>query len=282
MKDLQDLREPLRNRTNIKETIWTIARLLSERKAFWTIRRHSLGSPNHLSRLFPDARHDPPLSLFLRATVRAFPAIAHEGQYTTSLGIDPMLAMGAGIPCLIVSIICFAYYSQPGHIWQSCVAITILAAIGMPLALLYDHEGVAFVSYITGSPNESFYWQLEDGACCSACWIRTQKSILSSQRPKVTGMKWQIPSFRETSLFIYRRNMGTCMLLFSRPSHPPSVSPVKIPLTRSFCRLSYSSVATAGHEMLSSGLCSRLSRLSATIEVGITDQLKDQMPVVLL
>lgn len=146
LKDL--ISELIRRKTDRQAIVGTLELAISERKKFWMIRRHSVAAPageafrKHLECLFHEDQ-----STTLPLLVRLFSAAGVE-QSTASLGTDPMLAMGAGIACLLISVICFVAYSQPRKVALACVSITVIVASSMMCGLFIHYDGMFSAFYL--------------------------------------------------------------------------------------------------------------------------------------
>jgi hypothetical protein len=116
---------------------------ISARKKFWVSRRHLCNPDVHkalYAHLEPLFRHDKPTILPL--LFRLFSILGEP--HAATLGTDPMIAMGGGIGCLLMSVFCFAAYSQHRSVLYACVAITVIMTSTMMSGLLIHHEGMIF------------------------------------------------------------------------------------------------------------------------------------------
>ena len=132
-QDFEDIVDGLLKRVEeegdaaLQEVSDTLQAENSERKKFWTDRRFS-----------EFAWHNEPLHRHLEPLFgpRLFPILSpiqrfiHQpGPTHSEIGEPPMLAMGAGMMCLLISVICFAAYSQRRPVWVICIVVTFLASL---------------------------------------------------------------------------------------------------------------------------------------------------------
>ena len=136
---------------------------LSERKKFWMIRRHLLDTGinkplgDHLDHLFPEepAQFQALLQFANYMGFEPFRAIP-------VLGVDPTLAMGGGIMCLLMSVILFAVDSQHKSVWLACVSITVIVVSSMICSILVHNECESLVIFaLQHTKMSSFVWIVE-------------------------------------------------------------------------------------------------------------------------
>jgi hypothetical protein len=140
LKDM--ISELIGKKTDKEGVVGTLELAISGRKKFWMIRRHSVAAPvgeafrKHIEGLFHEDQ-----STTLPRLVRLFSTAGVE-QSTASLGTDPMIAMGAGIVCLLISVVCFAAYSQRRSVSLACVSITVIVSSSMLCGLFIHYDGM--------------------------------------------------------------------------------------------------------------------------------------------
>jgi hypothetical protein len=113
---------------------------VTKRQKFWTIRRYSVDAlrdaslRKHIQSLF---RHQPDKTLdSLFKWCSRKPRALEVSNPTCALGLDPVFAIGAGSFCLLVSVLFFAYDTQPLPIFLACVAITSAVVVSMVVSSL--------------------------------------------------------------------------------------------------------------------------------------------------
>jgi len=112
---------------------------LSNRQKFWSVRRYFVRDNEplneHLGNLFGD---------------EPIPFVVWLGQLSVldsrtnipMLGADPVLSIGAGTVCLLISVLLLAASSQPLSTWVSCVVITLLKTISMVTSMFTLGRGL--------------------------------------------------------------------------------------------------------------------------------------------
>jgi hypothetical protein len=140
---INDLHENIESRTNValQDVLHTLQVEISERRKFWIVRRFHSTAPAHPSFNLHVKSLFNAESIFRR--ILLLPVIQMDVTY--GLGEAPMLAMAAGIGCLLISVICFAAYSQPYSVWVICVAITALAVYVSTGGLWLHSLGASFM-----------------------------------------------------------------------------------------------------------------------------------------
>jgi len=130
---------------------------LSARKKFWVVRPPlfdaSIDKSLH-DHLWPLFHHNQ--STVQSYLLRLFSA-AGAVPHTATLGMDPLLAMGGGIVCLLVSVMCFAAYTQHKVVWVACIAITTIMASSMICGMWIHHEGMSFTIYVAVTHSKLYY-----------------------------------------------------------------------------------------------------------------------------
>lgn len=99
---------------------------VAKRQKFWSVRRYSADAlekralREHVQRLFldpPDKTFKPVLKLYARGRC--------------VLGLDPIYALAVGALCLFISVLCFAYDTQPRSIFLACVILASFTLFSM-------------------------------------------------------------------------------------------------------------------------------------------------------
>lgn len=112
---------------------------LKHRRRFWRRRLQSHIVPadksfiEHRNRLFGDSSENTNFSWG--------PSIilSHISgpQQRWSMAYIPILNMGIGIACLLVSVVCFAAYTQPRPVWMACVIVAAITVAFSASCLAY-------------------------------------------------------------------------------------------------------------------------------------------------
>ena len=75
----------------------------------------------------------------------------------------PVIAMGLGIACLLISVICFASYTQKRHVWLACVIVaTITAGYSFCCLLFVEVAGFVETLYIRSKSRFPHYLRFSD------------------------------------------------------------------------------------------------------------------------
>jgi hypothetical protein len=114
---------------------------LAERQKFWSVRRYFVRENEslnaHLVNLFGEERV--PLLFWLCQN-----SVLDTRSNTPILGADPVLSIGAGTVCLLISVLLLAASSQPLSTWVTCVVITLFTTVSMTVPMLRLRGGLFF------------------------------------------------------------------------------------------------------------------------------------------
>jgi hypothetical protein len=113
---------------------------LTARQKFWNMRRYFVTNEqmnSHLQLLFKEHRF-PSILWYCRYFVLGV------DQGDAMLGADPVLSIGAGAACLLISVLLLAASSQPRSTWIASVSLTIVVTLSMTVALFLAGPGVLF------------------------------------------------------------------------------------------------------------------------------------------
>jgi hypothetical protein len=144
--------------TQFESTVWEVDsglpkvhRELILRRKFWISRRYSLDAMlddkfcDHLSVLRVSTVTTRGLLLLENLRLaRVILPLRRPKDDIDDLAENPVIAIGAGISCLLVSVVCFAASSQRQLVWLVCTMISVVFTADMLLSLL-KHGTVLFV-----------------------------------------------------------------------------------------------------------------------------------------
>jgi len=110
---------------------------LSSRQKFWNMRHYFVDDNSlniHLQLLFKEQR-----SASILLYCRYFVLGVDQGD--AMLGRDPVLAIGGGAACLLVSVLAMTVSSQPRPTGIICVSVAVIVTLSMTLALFAAGPG---------------------------------------------------------------------------------------------------------------------------------------------